>query len=619
MAHVEIETGRYVKRWAFWNPATWSIPKLYWDAWSIEQRTHAICRQLEKVIKYADYLGVNTDDIAARLTAIEEGQLDELITAEVEAWFEENEPQIIQAIEDLQESLGTLQESFDDEITAIKSDDWVTTQRIADGAVTTPNIADEAVTTPKIADNAVTTAKIADEAVTFGKLSTDVQDDFNKLVKLNLPFVSWGVWSRMILDETPGSSSYTAAQVGIAFVQNGMRYTATMVRLAAGHDSNVHAIRFYNVDTKTIVKDYTIADVHGYAMDYCEETKELFYVDENANVIYILSLEDISNPQLIETIVPTNFQPSTMCWYDSEHFLSFRTNHYQIVNRNTALVEETHTLEISTNYQDRIYQDCSYKDGILAVGTSYPEGILLFDIGADEQIAFIELPRCIGHCLIHEVEGISFSGNELHVETIAVVDTVFVVTDFFYNFELGNLSTAESLREWDNTEIVGVYLDFDNGSLIDPVGDGERVFKLLGDIENFAKFNYSGETASITMLSDYPYRSAVSGMDLILHLNGYDLQNGASFTGCTVRVYANSACEVGNTIEFVRSFGQIDRPDNISASGSNNIWKCDYSTMYTNRALDKSQFNYAHIIGVGPPTNYSAFQSVFTAGSSNLG
>ena len=159
MSYVEIETGRYVKRWAFWNPATWSIPKLYWDAWSQEQRLHAICRQLDKVIRYADYLGVNVDDIAARLTAIEEGQLDELIESEIEAWFEENEPEIIEAIESINEEIGDI----NGEIDAIKTDDWVTTVRISDDAITTPKIADNAITTDKIADEAVTTAKLDDE------------------------------------------------------------------------------------------------------------------------------------------------------------------------------------------------------------------------------------------------------------------------------------------------------------------------------------------------------------------------------------------------------------------------------------------------------------------------
>lgn len=105
MSYVEVETGRLVKRWAFWNPATWSIPKLYWDAWSQEQRIHAICRQLEKVIKYADYLGVNTDNIAVRLKAIEEGQLDPWIIENIEKWFEENEPFIVQDINALNAAL----------------------------------------------------------------------------------------------------------------------------------------------------------------------------------------------------------------------------------------------------------------------------------------------------------------------------------------------------------------------------------------------------------------------------------------------------------------------------------------------------------------------------------
>lgn len=105
MSTVEIETGTYIKRFAFWNPATWSIPKLYWDAWSVEQRTHAICRQLEKVIAYADYLGVNVDDIAVRLKAIEEGQLDPVIEAAIEAWFEDNQPAIVAAIDALSDAL----------------------------------------------------------------------------------------------------------------------------------------------------------------------------------------------------------------------------------------------------------------------------------------------------------------------------------------------------------------------------------------------------------------------------------------------------------------------------------------------------------------------------------
>ena len=102
-------TGTYIKRYNFWNPATWTIPSLYWDTFSQEQRVHAICRQLSKVIQYVDYLGVNTDDVVARLKAIEDGQLDEFIVSAIEDWFNENQPAIIDAIEALQTQTADLE------------------------------------------------------------------------------------------------------------------------------------------------------------------------------------------------------------------------------------------------------------------------------------------------------------------------------------------------------------------------------------------------------------------------------------------------------------------------------------------------------------------------------
>lgn len=101
--------GKYIKRFDFWNPGTWAIPQLYWDAFSNEQRFHAICKQLGKVIAYADYLGVNVDDIAARLKAIEEGQLDPYIIAAIEGWFEENEPEIVEALANLRTDVDGLE------------------------------------------------------------------------------------------------------------------------------------------------------------------------------------------------------------------------------------------------------------------------------------------------------------------------------------------------------------------------------------------------------------------------------------------------------------------------------------------------------------------------------
>ena len=95
----------YIKPFQFWEPTTWVIPKLYWDAYSQEQRIHAICRQLGKVIQYCDYLGLNTDDIAGRLQDIEDGKLDQFIIDCIEEWFTENEPEIMERLDTLDEIL----------------------------------------------------------------------------------------------------------------------------------------------------------------------------------------------------------------------------------------------------------------------------------------------------------------------------------------------------------------------------------------------------------------------------------------------------------------------------------------------------------------------------------
>lgn len=131
--------GEFIPRFQFWNPGTWAIPQLYWDSFSNEQRFHAICKQLGKVIAYSDYLGVNVDNIAARLKAIEDGQLDPYIIAEIEQWFEDNQPAIVQALSDLADAdtaiLGMIGTGFTDadtvadHVTALET---LTTQQGAD-------------------------------------------------------------------------------------------------------------------------------------------------------------------------------------------------------------------------------------------------------------------------------------------------------------------------------------------------------------------------------------------------------------------------------------------------------------------------------------------------------
>ena len=74
----------YLIRYAFWEPDTWAIPKLYWDAYSQEQRVHAICREIGKLIAYDDY---QTEKIEKNRADIDE--LDALFKKFIESGFDD--------------------------------------------------------------------------------------------------------------------------------------------------------------------------------------------------------------------------------------------------------------------------------------------------------------------------------------------------------------------------------------------------------------------------------------------------------------------------------------------------------------------------------------------------
>lgn len=87
----------YIPRFNFWEPGTWTIPKLYWDAFSQEQRIHAICKQLSKIIGYADYISTkvneNRFDIDELQTLFEqfmESGFDDYYAEQIEQWVNDN-------------------------------------------------------------------------------------------------------------------------------------------------------------------------------------------------------------------------------------------------------------------------------------------------------------------------------------------------------------------------------------------------------------------------------------------------------------------------------------------------------------------------------------------------
>lgn len=73
------------------------IPKLYWDVRSQEQRYHALCKMLDKLICYANMIGEQTDENIAEIKALaaefEEFKahgFEDYYEAQVATWIEAN-------------------------------------------------------------------------------------------------------------------------------------------------------------------------------------------------------------------------------------------------------------------------------------------------------------------------------------------------------------------------------------------------------------------------------------------------------------------------------------------------------------------------------------------------
>ena len=110
----ETQMTRLIPSFAGFTDFVPSIPKIYWNVKSQEQRILGICKMLDKVICYADMLGENVDEIAKALKDIQEGKLDEMITAAIVAWFDENQPDIMNDIDNLQDAVESLNDTVDD-------------------------------------------------------------------------------------------------------------------------------------------------------------------------------------------------------------------------------------------------------------------------------------------------------------------------------------------------------------------------------------------------------------------------------------------------------------------------------------------------------------------------
>lgn len=79
-----------------------TVPKLYWDVYSQEERIKAICENLDKIVAYCNAMGIeinaSADEIEKLLSEFEEFKahgFDDYYRETIEAWVYENMPDIM--------------------------------------------------------------------------------------------------------------------------------------------------------------------------------------------------------------------------------------------------------------------------------------------------------------------------------------------------------------------------------------------------------------------------------------------------------------------------------------------------------------------------------------------
>lgn len=611
----EQQMTRIIPSFAGFTEFTSSIPKLYWDVKSQEQRILAICKLLNKVICYADMLGENVDEIAHTMQEILDGKLDPMIIAAIAEWFENNQPEILQDIDAINAKIG---EGFDADNTVADAIDAV-----ADSVTVTNNIIGEGFSAQNTVANAIDA--VADSVTATNDIIGSGFDSENTVTKAvgdirkemlfkNVAFPAFEIADRFIIDETPNTATTTGGQVGILFKQGNTVYSATMIN--KNNSGACDTIRIRNVNADILVYDYAISLCHGLALDYNEDTQQLLWYDENAQTIYLLDVSTPSAPVangLIST-VGTNMQWG-VTWYGNNFLMYYVDNGNHMVEIRDSSMTLKRRIALDLNVQSFIYQDITCIGNILVICGSFPEMLIFVDLDTGKQINVLNIDRHYGHVIVTEIEGVSHYDNVISFSSVINVDQVMVVTLFKWNYVDGNSKADESLHLWGASEIVGTLLvDYDTGSLRDPIGDNTRTFKLAGDAENFAKMNYPDQASAITFKNDYPLSIYMSAFCATIGLEGHSYPEGMKFDYMP-QLFLNidAGCEVGKAITFNHANVHLRGVDNLSAiTGYNgNLFDANDCTIDSNRTIDKMAAQYTRLIAPNKPTNSTAWKCFY--------
>lgn len=96
---------QFVVPYPFWNAFTPTLPDLYWDVDSHEERIKKICLELHKLVEYANYLGENInldhktiEELQENFQKFIDGEFDDYYKEQIQQWIDAHFLDIMKAV-----------------------------------------------------------------------------------------------------------------------------------------------------------------------------------------------------------------------------------------------------------------------------------------------------------------------------------------------------------------------------------------------------------------------------------------------------------------------------------------------------------------------------------------
>lgn len=476
------------------------IPQLYWDVYSNEQRMKAICEQLCKVISYADMLGINVEEIRELLNDIQEGKLDPIINEAIAQWFEDNEPEIMAEIENLQTQIG---EGFDfghtvkDVTDFLRENLFILMNTV--GNYTVDNTVEQNIN------------RVDD----YGKETREL------LRKHDYSEPNFRCVGRFIA----GSDSNVSAQAGCVFEQNGFLYWAQLINSTVANQDRLVIV---SVESNTVVSDTLMEFGHGYTLSY-NPTRKLL-MTENSEVspmmLIFIDVSNVANPYVISSYSVSS-PIDNPCWYDADHIVGFTANRtLSVYTMDMSELVKTYETDFYNQFyfgQGWTFQSVCYSadEKRFYIATTHADGVIIADEDEDNNIVtmidFIATKPYYGFVYMRELEFACKLDDKLYINTYDSIDTVLVPALLVWDMVNGTIPEENSWNVQPNTGNLGFAVNFETGTLI-PNTSGNSKLKLAGDALNYARAAGSTGRTYITFETDYPYRFGLRGQKVAVNV-----------------------------------------------------------------------------------------------------